>query len=123
MKIGTVINYCVNDHKFLNYCVEKIKPFCNDIVISYCSKMFNGKEQDLSKINKFKEKYNEIEYIEFPYENSYSSNPRLGHNRCRLYGYQFLKNKVEKILFLDVDEIIDTDLFIDWINNSEDHKK
>ena len=123
MNIGIVINYCENDHKFLKPCIENVKKFSKNIVVVFCEKLFNGKQQDLTKIQQFQLQNPDITFISFPYIDSYNNSPRDGHNKCRILGYKHLINKVDKILFLDADEIVDPDLFIDWINNSTDHKE
>jgi hypothetical protein len=118
--IGTVINYCENDHKFLKACVENVRKFSSNIVVAFCEKMFNGQTQDLSKIQQFQLENPDITFISFPFIPEYTTAPRDGHNKCRILGYNHLVGKVDKILFLDVDEIVDGDMFKEWVSKSSD---
>jgi hypothetical protein len=120
INVGVVINYCENDHKFLKPCIDNVKKFSKNIVVTFCEKLFNGESQDLSKIQIFQRQNPDITFISFPYEPTYKSAPRDGHNKCRILGYEHLIGKVDKILFLDVDEIVDGDLFKEWLDNSKD---
>jgi hypothetical protein len=120
MNIGTVINYCENDHKFLKPCIDNVRKFSKNIVVSFCENLFNGQKQDLTKIQQFQLQNPDITFISFPFQQYYQNTPRDGHNKCRILGYEHLVGKVDKILFLDVDEIVDGDLFLDWLNNSPD---
>lgn len=119
-KVGVVINYCENDHKFLKPCIDNVRKFSNNIVISFCEKLFNGESQDLTKIQKFQLQNPDITFKSFPFLPSYTNSPRDGHNKCRILGYEHLVGKVDKILFLDVDEIVNGDLFLQWLNTSSE---
>jgi len=120
--IGTVINYCEHDHKFLKPCIDNVRKFSKNIVITFCEKLFNGNLQDLTKIQQFQLQNPDITFISFPFEENFKHAPRDGHNKCRILGYDHLVGKVDNILFLDVDEIVDGNLFKEWLETSADIK-
>ena len=114
MRIGSVVSYCENEHAFLAPCIEKLKQVSDIIVVSYCEKTFDGEEQDLSKLEEFKMKTPGVNFAEFSFEDIFKKDPRKGHNLCRIIGHEILKENVDKIMFLDTDEIIDVKNFKSW---------
>jgi hypothetical protein len=120
MKIGAVVSYCENDHKFLEPCVKSLKKVCSNIVISYCERYLDGSEQNLDRLNQFLKDNPEVIAASFPHENAFSADPRSGHNFARIVGYEILRGITNKIMFVDTDEILDAESFKIWANQSND---
>ena len=120
MKIGAVVSYCENEHKFLEPCIKSLQTVCDHIVVSYCEKYLNGEDQDLSKLKQFLDLNPDICEASFEHEQAFSADPRSGHNFARIVGYELLKNRVNKIMFVDTDEILDTENFKVWRQQSTD---
>jgi hypothetical protein len=120
MKIGAVVSYCENDHKFLEPCVKSLKKVCSNIVISYCERYLDGSEQNLDRLNQFLKDNPEVIAASFAHENAFSADPRSGHNFARIVGYEILRGITNKIMFVDTDEILDAESFKIWANQSND---
>jgi hypothetical protein len=125
-KIATIINYCTHDYRFLRYCVQEAAKFSSQIIIPVCSHFFNGKKENQALLNQSYTEHPNVEFIEF----AYSSKPygiysaltskdedwnHYWHSTARYVGYHFVKES-DFILFLDVDEIVDADRFIEWFS-------
>lgn len=136
--IATIISYCTHDYKWLKPCIEHIKPFSNQIIIPISDHFFNGEPEDIELIKKSYEENKDVEFIEFEYNpKQYTGLQRLNdpftpvkymmdidpkeiwfwNQLARLIGFNQVKDDIEYVLFLDTDEIVDTDRFIQWLNN------
>lgn len=137
--IATVISYCTNDYKFLKPCIDHVLSFSKQIVVPVCDHYFNGEEEDRELLERSYKENTNAEFIEFEY------NPEayrgLGMQRLndpftpvkymididpaekwfwhqiqRLTGFNSVNNDIDYVLFLDVDEIVETEKFIEWLN-------
>jgi hypothetical protein len=118
--LAVIINFCSNDYPFLRPCIEAVKPFAAQILIPVCDHFFDGQEEDRVTLEAIYAEHPDVQFIEFPFDGQksfYASHSSVyGHNLARLVGSYFLREKVEYVLFLDCDEIVDTPRFIDWLN-------
>jgi len=116
MKISTVISYCSNDKDFINDCIFHAKPFSTQVAVATCTHFFDGQPEDTAGILETVKQNYPIQYAVFPFT---GDRPTYGHwhNRMRAYAWQALTIPTDWVLFLDADEIIDTDKFMYWINH------
>ncbi len=123
--IGTVINFCSNDYPFLRHCIDAIKPFSSQILIPVCDHFFDGKKEEREILNGIYAENPDVQFIEFPYDaekSFYSSHSSATwHNLARLIGRYFLDDQIEYVLFLDCDEIVETQRFIQWLEQFPYH--
>jgi hypothetical protein len=142
--IATVINYCSNDYRWIKPCIEHVLPFSKQVVIPVCDHYFNGEEEDRELLDKSYKENPEAVFIEFEYNpeaykdfniqryndpfqpNRYLMNIDskeiwFWHQMQRLTGFKSVDDDIEYVLFLDTDEIIDYDRFINWLNNFPYH--
>jgi hypothetical protein len=119
MKIGAVVSYCTNDKDFLEPCLDNLLPICDEIIVSYSDKFFDGTPENIKLIKKQSAKYSSIKFCEFKYDETLPS--RKNHNKQRQAGYAKMNNSIEKdwIMFIDVDEVIDSDKFKLWMKEYE----
>lgn len=115
--IGIVINYCTNDYPFLKPCIEKalkVSPYVI-VVVSDC--FFDGKKENEAKLLLSYEMHKNVHFVQIPYDIRYTESftIRFWHNVSRWIGSLLLPPIVEHVLFLDVDEIINPDLFEIWL--------
>jgi len=116
--ITSVISYCNNDFRFIEENIEQVKKFSQDIIICYCKHSFDGDKEDETTIQKMKVLAKECTIVEIEYDSSKS--PKYHHNLMRWKGTEMAKS--DYILFLDADEIIEGELFneylkcYDWLN-------
>jgi len=113
--ITTVISYCNNDLKFIEENIQQVKKFSQDIIVCYCKYSFNGEPEDESIIQKMTEIASDCTITEIEYYPE--KTPKYHHNLMRWKGTESAKN--DFILFLDADEIIDGELFSEYLNCSD----
>lgn len=99
MQASTVISYSSLDNRFIHKTIEQVSIFCNDIIIVYYDKLFNGEEDYINEYN-FKN-YKNIKLLKLKFTNNNTS--RYFHNLARWEGFK--KTIYDYILFLDADEI------------------
>ena len=132
---SVVINYCSNEHMFLDAVLRESIKFSEDIVVSYGSHLFDGTLEDSKHIIEYKNKYPTIQFVEYKVDISLDIRKRKGvvnrptayfHNMARWTGIQALKNKAW-VFLIDVDEIPQGDsvkefLLFDILDEKECYK-
>lgn len=120
--VASIISFCTHDLRFLDKNIAAVKPFSDQILIPVCDHFYNGKPEDLNLLQKIYRKYPEVDFIEFAYRTDevYGTPSKLipgapgwaqhWHNSARLIGSFFLKPAIDYVLFLDIDEIFNSDL-------------
>lgn len=125
MKIATVINYCTNDYRFLRHCVAEAAKFSYQMIVPVCSHFFNGEPENRPLLHRSYEDHPNVQFVEFAYSDTpygiYSaltSNDddwsHYWHSTARYVGFHFV-SEADYVLFLDVDEIVDGNRFLDWL--------
>lgn len=120
MKITTIINYCTNDYMYLKSCVDGARPFSSKIIVPYCDHFHDGTAENKWLLNKSTAENLGVEFIEFEYEPTMTS--RWHCNASRKIGIELASPDTEYFLLLDTDEIIESDKFIQWIEQQEKSK-
>jgi len=138
-KIATVISYCTHDYKWLKPCVEKAKQFSSQVIIPVSDHFFNGEPEDRELLDKSESETEGVDWLEFEYNPSMYEGMGLQrlndpftpvkymvdagtkeiwfwHQIARLHGFHAVNDDIEYVLFLDVDEIIETEKFIPWLD-------
>ena len=120
--ISICYNYSTNDFCFLNKLLEESNKITDDIHITYVDKFLDGSPENSDLLN---ETYNltrgKAKLAEINYDNNLQYSIGLNnvfryyHNFTRLINFR--KTKYDYVLFLDSDEIIDSDRFIKWLNS------
>jgi hypothetical protein len=116
-KITTIINYCTNDYIFLKSCIDNVRPFSHEIIIPYCDHFHDGTQENKSLQEKSVLENTGVQFVEFAYENTKSS--RWHCNISRKIGIELASTDTEYFLFLDTDEIVESEKFIAWVNEEE----
>lgn len=133
-----IINYCTNDYQFIKPSLDQVKKFSSEIVITYADHFYNGEKENYPLLKKT---ISENPKVKFARMNYCSVKPPIPEFLCkliprstnlrplygphywacnsRLIGYQQLSNKVNHVLFLDTDEIIDGRRFKTWLDTKE----
>ncbi len=125
--IAVIINYCTNDYRFLRFCVDHVSPFAKQIIVPVCDHFFDGTKENRFLLDcSYAE--NLCSFVEYPYDSQdaygvYRSIKRSSphwvyfwHSTSRYIGSLFLRDDIEYVLFLDVDEICDTKRFLQWLD-------
>lgn len=125
-KISVVINYCTNEHYFLDACIQQCSIISEDIVVSYGSRLYDGSPENFTLINESKKKHNGAKFVQYEVDTHIDLSKQMGvdkrptaywHNLARWQGFRELRNKAW-VLFIDVDEIPDGKNFLEWVKKT-----
>lgn len=130
--IGIVINYSSLEKNFIASLLKQANLITSNIVISYGSHLYTGIPEDSDEFLKdFKNLYPSNIFIKYNVNINEDLFKKKGVvkrptaywcNLARWNGYNELKDKVEWIIFIDADEIPDSVLFNEWLNENILHK-
>jgi len=123
-KIGTVINFCSNEIRFFKDCIEQAKQFSDNLFVVIADHFFDGNKEDFKVLENLFSSFPDITFIIYPFlkdgikASFYKEEDKdhLWHSISRYIGYCFLDKKIEYVLFLDIDEIVETIPFIKWLD-------
>lgn len=113
--ISVVINYCTLDERFIRKCIDEALVISGDVIIPISDHLYDGTPENMESIKKLTEEYrNKITICIYKWNNNYP--PRYWHNYSRLIGSKLAKN--DYVLFIDSDEIIDSELFVKFLSST-----
>lgn len=115
MTFCTIINFCSADYPFLRPCIEAVKPFSSQILVPVCDHFFDGKKEDPRILAQIYAESADVEFLEFPFNKESFYDAHYWHNLARLLGCYFLNPQCEYVLFVDCDEIADTQRMTEWL--------
>ena len=131
VKIASILSFCSNDYRFFDRCLEGLRPFSSQIIVTVCDHFFDGTPENYALIEALYAKYPDVTFIEFAYrsETSYCYSSLLScehllwrhlwHNTGRWIAYFFLDPSIEYLYFSDGDEITEGDRFASWLSSRE----
>lgn len=123
-----------DDFRFLNPNLKQIHKVFKRIVIALGNQLWNGQEEDHTKLNTFKDyvksNYQNIDIVEYniPKDEIKCMRGQVhndmyweGHARWIAYNklLEYPECENDYIMYLDSDEIIDAKLFEKWLNTNE----
>lgn len=125
--IGTVVNFCTNESRFIGACLKQALVFSSQIIVPVASHFFNGMPENHRLLQQIYTAFPECLFIEYPFlpdriPSSVFKTVRpeaFWHCISRLIGFSFLDKTIESILFLDADEIADGIRVSEWLNHSD----
>jgi hypothetical protein len=112
--VSAVINYCTNDQRFLDSCINSIRKVVNKIIIPVSDHFFDGTPENTNLIEENIALYPDVQFLKYHW--SPEKFPRYWHNYSRLIGAETIKSSCDWVLFIDVDEIADTSLLQKFID-------
>ncbi len=119
--IATVINFSSNEAAFLSPCVQQALTFSKQVIVSTCDHFFDGTEENLSLLDQLYAEHPHVEFVEFAFDVNHSfyqfQSPHFLHNIGRMLGVHHLNPRIEYVLFLDVDEILDAPRWLQWLKS------
>jgi hypothetical protein len=117
LKIATVINFCTIDYKFIRHCIRGVLPFSEVVVVPYANRLFDNTCDNLELIETAKNENPGAIFEEFKYHHSITEKigAHFWHNFARWVGVASLPADIDFVLFLDADEIVETERFIEFI--------
>jgi hypothetical protein len=114
--LEAVILYSSNDSKFASACIESLLKLNIRVHVITYTHMWNGAIEDVDKLQKPLN-----QFVENTLFNQYSIEWEEGHSPWyweglgRYLGTQEVSDQSEYILYIDIDEIVDTEKFENWI--------
>lgn len=132
--IGTVISYCTNDYRFISKCIEEAKVFSKQILVVVCDHFFNGQRENRVLLESTYASHPDCQFIEFSYcpDRIYSKYHTVDPASkdwaiywaatTRYIGLQYLDPEIERVLFLDSDEIVEGARFLEWFESGIDQE-
>lgn len=129
--IATIINYCTNDFRFIDKCLEEAKIFSKQILVSVCDHFFDGSAENRELLHHTYARHPDCKFIEFAYlpDRLYSQYHNIKPTDTdwamfwgttgRYISFLFLEPDIDFVLFLDSDEIFEGTEFLDWLETKE----
>lgn len=127
--IATIIDYCSNDFRFIDRCIEEAKIFSKQIIVPVCDHFFDGTPENHSLLAHTYARHPDCTFLEFAYlpnrlysayHPMHSDDPNWSMYwgaTPRYIGWQYLDPKIDAVLFLDSDEIMEGSRFQSWIES------
>ena len=120
-RIATIINFCTIDYKFIGHCIRAVLPFSEMVVVPYADRLFNNTVENRELIETAKRENTAAVFKEFQYHHSITENigANFWHNYARWVGVASLPADIEFVLFLDADEIVESERFIKFVQDAD----
>tara|TARA_Y100000310_G_scaffold295841_1_gene327569 strand:+ start:110 stop:835 length:726 start_codon:yes stop_codon:yes gene_type:complete len=115
MKLGTVISYCTNDEIFIRGCINEALQVSDQVIVPISTHLYDGTPENLNSIKKLSKEYPSVNFTTFEWEPG--RHPRYWHNMSRIIGNHLLDDDVDWVLFIDSDEVLESELFNKFKNN------
>lgn len=113
VKIGTIINFCSLDDRFIGPCIRAVAPLSVQVVVPWADHLFDNTPEDVERVRRAAKENSAAQFVPFEYHHSITEmlRPRFWHNYARWVGLSRLAEDCDWVLFLDADEIVETDRF------------
>lgn len=115
--IAVIINFCTNEARFLRACIEQCRLFSQQIIVPVCERFFDGTKENHELLNRIYASFPEVLFVEYPYISGYS--PGYLPSVSRFVGAQYLDEEIDRVFFLDADEIPEGKRILDWLEMSD----
>jgi len=131
--VATIVNYCSNDYRFLESCLREARKFSKEIIVPVCDHFFDGGVENRLLLEHSYANHPDVRFIEFAfgkepyglYASVKEGDPdwiHYWHSTARYVGYDFVSREIEKVLFLDVDEVAEGDKMKYWLETFPHHE-
>jgi hypothetical protein len=100
------------------------------VIVPACDHFFDGRPEDSQALSSVFSRFPDCEFFLYPFDEEAIPKKiyqKVGknnfwHSFSRYLGYLHLQKDVEYVLFLDADEIVESEKFLQWLN-TEEYKK
>lgn len=125
--VATVINFCTNEARFLRACIEECRLFSRQILIPVCDHFHDGAEENRRLLEQIYRSFPDCYFLEYPFVPKGISTKvfrdispaHFWHSASRAIACRFLSEEIERVLFLDADEVPEGEKFLTWIFESD----
>jgi hypothetical protein len=125
MSIGTVINFCTNEARFLGPCIQEALRFSAQVIVPVCDHFFDGRPENRPLLEEIYKAFPEVLFVEFPFVQmpkrvfSHVDPPHFWPSLSRLVASEFLRPEIDSVLFLDTDEVADGRRLAKWLKEND----
>jgi len=124
--IGTIVNFCTNESRFISACLKAALQFSKQVVVPVASHFFDGTPENRELLEKIYGSFSGCLFVEYPFvpdriplEVFKAVRPTVfWHCLSRLVGEKMLDDQIETVLFLDADEVADGEGMGEWLDCS-----
>jgi hypothetical protein len=125
--IGTVVNFCTNESRFISACLKEALLFSSQVVVPVSSHFFDGTPEDRGLLESIYASFPECLFVEYPFIPERIPRSILKavgpdafwHCLSRLIATRSLDESIETVLFLDADEVADGGRVSEWLDCSD----
>lgn len=125
--VASIINFCTNEARFLSSCIEQCRFFSRQIIIPVCDHFHDGTPENRALLEEIYRFFPDCLFVEFPFvPRAIASRvfrkispAHFWHSASRALGCQFLDEDIERVLFLDADEVPEGKRFLAWLKESD----
>lgn len=114
-KITTLVNYCTNDYKFIGACLDEVLKFSHEVIVPYTDHFYDGTPENLDLLSKTIAENPMVRFEYFDYDADLEVLPQHWVTYARLVGWLKTSPESDFILFLDADEVVDSNRFKNWL--------
>jgi len=119
MSIAAIVNFCTNETRFIKTCLEEALKFSSQVVVPVCDHFFDGTPENRALLEKIYCSFPECTFVEYPFVKNRKMSVHNWHSLSRLLGFLALDRSIERVLFLDADEVVDGEAFKQWASGDE----
>jgi hypothetical protein len=124
--VGTVVNFCTNEVRFISACLQAARQFSSQVVVPVASHFFDGTPENRGLLEQIYAAFPECLFIEYPFIPDRIPSAifkavrpdSFWHCLSRLVGAWNLDAAIETVLFLDADEVADGRGMSEWLDCS-----
>ena len=125
--LATVVNFCSNEARFLQPCLEEALRFSRQVVVVVCDHFFDGTQEQRELLELIYTSFPECHFVEYPFIPQKiparffkATHPsHFWHSLSRFVGLSVLDDSMETVLFLDADEVPEGHRFAEWLESSD----
>jgi glycosyltransferase involved in cell wall biosynthesis len=116
MTITTIINYCTTEYRFIKKSIDSVRPFSDRIIVTFAYNFYDGSEENLDILKKTFEENPGVMFLNIEYVPNRFSNAEWCSYSRKL---AIEKSNIESdyILFMDADEVVEPNLFVQFITD------
>lgn len=121
--LATIVNFCTNESRYLRACLEQALLFSQQVIVPVCDHFFDGTPENRKLLEAVYAAFPSCLFVEYPFipneipkEIFQEVEPaHFWHNLSRLVAVNFLEKGIERVLFLDADEVVEGERFSRWL--------
>lgn len=114
-RITTIINFCTNDYRFIGSCIRHAAAFSDEVIVPYTDHFYDGTPENKALLEKTIAENPQARFVYFPYDPNLDVLPQHWVTYARVVGWKASRPETDFILFLDADEIVDSERFGLWL--------